>query len=218
MFNERRQKDSIKLFEISDVYLNQTNIIQEKKLGVIISGRRGHNHEDFQKKLDENFLNKILNLNNEISIFNIEEISRDNIKTKKKEKIFYTEIVVDDIPDQFFKNYKSIRNLKDFVRYSPVSDFPSSIRDFSFSVKNLKQYDNVISYIGDFRDTNLKDFFIFDFYLNNEINEIKIGVRLIFQSNFNTLSDDEIKKSTQKLLRPLIDLEGVSIPGLDKLI
>ena len=60
--------------------------------------------------------------------------------------------------------------------------------------------------------------FIFDFYLNNEINEIKIGVRLIFQSNFNTLSDDEIKKSTQKLLRPLIDLEGVSIPGLDKLI
>ncbi len=218
LFNERRQKDSIKLFEISDVYSNETNIIQEKKLGVIISGRLGHNHEDFQKKLDENFLNKILNLNNEISIFNIEEISRDNIKTKKKEKIFYTEILVDDIPDQFFKNCKSNRNLTDFVRYSPVSDFPSSIRDFSFSVKDPKQYDNVISHIGDFRDKNLKDFFIFDFYLNKKINEIKIGVRLIFQSNFNTLSDDEIKKSTQKLLRPLIDLEGVSIPGLDKLI
>ena len=51
LYNERRQKDSIKLFEISDIYSNRDNIHQEKKLGIIVSGRRGHNYIDFSKKI-----------------------------------------------------------------------------------------------------------------------------------------------------------------------
>ena len=57
LFNERRQKDSIKLFEISDVYLKAKDIHYQKRLGIIISGRRGHNHRDFSKKLDRNLKN-----------------------------------------------------------------------------------------------------------------------------------------------------------------
>ncbi len=215
LFNERRQKDSIKLFEISDVYKNDINIIQEKRLGIIISGRQGHNYIDFQKKLDNEYLNKILNINNDVSIFNVEEISRANLKTKKKEKIFYTEVLIDDIPDEFFKSLDSKENLINFVKYVPVSEFPSSIRDFSFSIKHLEQYNKFISYIEDFQDDNLKDFFIFDFYMNEKLREIKVGIRLIFQSNENTLTDLEIQKSTKKLLEPLCNLEGVSIPGLE---
>ena len=215
LFNERRQKDSIKLFEVSDVYKNDINIIQEKRLGIIISGRQGHNYIDFQKKLDNNYLNKILNINNDVSIFYIEEISRDNLRTKKKEKIFYTEVLVDDIPDKFFKGLNSKETLINFVKYDPVSEFPSSIRDFSFSIKHLEQYNNFISYIEDFQNDNLKDFFVFDFYMNEKLGEIKVGIRLIFQSNKNTLSDVEIQESIKKLLEPLCDLEGVSIPGLE---
>ena len=38
-FNERRQKDSVKLFEISDIYHFQNNEIKNMaKLGIIISG------------------------------------------------------------------------------------------------------------------------------------------------------------------------------------
>ena len=63
LYNERRQKDSIKLFEISDIYSNQDDIFQEKKLGIIISGRQGHNHIEFAKKLDGKYLNeKVLRL------------------------------------------------------------------------------------------------------------------------------------------------------------
>ena len=57
-------------------------------------------------------------------------------------------------------------------------------------------------------------FVIFDFYENKKVNEIKVGIRFTFQSNFNTLSEDEIQKSVNKLLKPIVDIEGVSIPGL----
>ena len=55
---------------------------------------------------------------------------------------------------------------------------------------------------------------VFVFYENKKLNEIKVGIRLIFQSNFNTLSEEEIQQSVNKLLKPIVDLEGVSIPGL----
>ena len=215
LYNERRQKDSIKLFEISDVYTNQENILQEKKLGIIVSGRGGHNHRDFSKKLDRKYLNKILNLDHEVSIFHIKEVSRENLRTKKRDKIFYCEICLDDISDKVFSGNKSNRNLENFVKYSPVSEYPLSTRDFSFSIKNLEEYGNVISIIESFHDENLKDSFIFDFYLNEKLGEIKVGVRLIFQSTFKTLSDEDISESITKILKSIVNLEGVFVPGLE---
>ena len=73
----------------------------------------------------------------------------------------------------------------------------------------------MISHIEKFHDKNLKDFFIFDFYLNEKLGEIKVGVRLIFQSPLKTLSDEEIQKSIDKILKPIINLDGVFIPGLE---
>ena len=101
-----------------------------------------------------------------------------------------------------------------FIKYQSVSEFPISSRDFSFSIKDLEKYDAVINYLSDLNDENLKDAFIFDFYKNNKYNEIKVGVRLIFQSNLNTLSEEDIQKSVNKILQPIIDIEGISIPGI----
>ncbi len=215
LFNERRQKDSLKLFEISDIYSNKENIFQQKKLGVIVSGRCGHNYEDFAKKLDSKYLNKILNQDNNVKIFNIEEIPRGSLKTKKRDKIFYTEIPIEDIPDKIFKGSTQKRNKINFIKYNPISEFPSSTRDFSFSIKKLEQYDNVISIIKNFNNQNLKDSFIFDFYLNEKLAEIKVGVRLIFQSHTKTLSDEEIQKSIDDVLKPIFNLDGVFVPGLE---
>lgn len=215
LYNERRQKDSIKLFEISDIYTNQDNIFQEKRLGIIVSGRRGHNHEAFSKKLDSEYLNKILNQGHEVSIFDIKEVSRKNLKTKKREKIFYSEISLDDIPDNFFSSSRLESNSTNFIKYNPISEYPSSSRDFSFSIINFEQYKNIISIIDNFNDKNLKDSFIFDFYLNEKLGEIKVGVRLIFQSSSKTLSDEDISASIAKLLEPIINLDGVFIPGLE---
>ena len=214
LYNERRQKDSIKLFEISDLYTKSDQINQEKKLGIIISGRQDHNYLDFSKKLDHAYLSNLLNQFSNNSVFTIEEISRKELKTKKKDKIFYFEISIDKIPKHLFKNLELSSGQMNFIKYQPVSEFPSSSRDFSFSITDIKKYDDVINHLSDLNDKNLKDAFIFDFYENKKLNEIKVGIRLIFQSNLSTLSEEEIQKSVNKLLKPIIDLEGVSIPGL----
>ena len=215
LYNERRQKDSIKLFEISDIYSNQDDIFQEKKLGIIISGRQGHNHHEFAKKLDRKYLNEILNPDKDTSFFDIEEVPRENLKTKKRDKIFFAEVSVEDIPDTIFKGSKSDRNQINFVKYNLVSEFPSSTRDFSISIKKKEQYNNVITTINDFNNENLRDFFIFDFYINEKLDEIKVGVRLIFQSSAKTLSDEDIQRSINKILNPIVNLDGVFIPGLE---
>ena len=50
LYNERRQQDSIKLFEISDIYYIDKEIKNKKVLGIICSGRIGKNYIDFSKK------------------------------------------------------------------------------------------------------------------------------------------------------------------------
>ena len=213
-YNERRQNDSIKLFEISDLYSKADQINQERKLGLIISGRRGHNYADFSKKLDFNYLNQILNKGANKNIFTIEEISRADLKTKKKDKIFYTEVLIENIPADIYKDYKLNEEQINFIKYQPVSEFPSSVRDFSFSIVDFKKYNMVISLISNLDDDILKHAYIFDFYENKKIKEIKVGVRFIFQSVLCTLSEEEIQKTIQRLLKPILDLEGVSVPGL----
>jgi len=214
LYNERRQKDSIKFFEISDLYSKDDQIRQEKKLGIIMSGRRGQNYLDFSKKLDDTYLSELLNKDSESIVFKIEEISRTGLKSKKKDKIFYTEISVDKIPENIFNDIESSFKPINFIKYQSVSEFPTSTRDFSFSIKDFNKYEAVIDHLSKLNDEYLKDAFIFDFYENKKFNEIKVGVRFIFQSSSATLSEEEVHKSVNKLLKPIVDLEGVSVPGM----
>ncbi len=215
LYNERRQKDSIKIFEVSDLYSKDAHIKQETKLGIIISGRRDNNYLDFSKKLDNSYLSNLLNQNLDNQVLKIDEISRENLKTKRKDRIFFTEISIDKITEQILKDTESRTDSINFIKYQKISEFPSSTRDFSFSIKDFKKYNAVISYMSDLNDENLKDSFIFDFYENKKLNEIKIGIRLIFQSKSKTLSDKDIQDSVDRILKPIIDLEGISIPGMN---
>jgi len=214
LYNERRQKDSIKFFEVSDLYLKDDEIRQEKKLGIIMSGRRGQNYLDFSKKLDDAYLSELLNKDSESIVFKIEEISRAGLKSKKKDKIFYTEISVDQIPEKIFNDEESSFKPINFIKYQSVSEFPTSTRDFSFSITDFNKYEAVIDHLSKLNDKYLKDAFIFDFYENKKFSEIKVGVRFIFQSSSATLSEDDVHKSVNKLLKPIVDLEGVSVPGM----
>ncbi len=214
LYNERRQKDSIKIFEISDVYSKNPSISIEKKLGIIVSGRRGSNFNDFSRTLDLAFLDEILNQRQGTSKFEITEIKRADLDTKRKEKIFYTEIPIKEIPETFFEGIEPTSDQINFVKYTPISDFPSSTRDFSFSIKKVDKYYEVLNFISDFSHENLKDSFIFDYFINNNSEEIKVGVRLIFQSSLKTLSDAEIQNAVDDILKPIIELDDVIIPGL----
>ncbi len=214
IFNERRQKDSIKLFEISDIYVKEKNSIKKiPRIGIIASGRVGNNFKDFSKKITHDYLSNIFknNLNYEI---NFQEIGRDALNTKKKSKIFYSEISIDDSFKENFKNKEYKKEEIKFIRYEKVSEFPSSIRDFSFSIKDVEVVPKVIKHLGNLKEKNLKDSFMFDFYRNDSNDEVKIGYRFIFQSNEKTLQEEDINRSIKIILEPLLDLKSVSIPGM----
>ena len=162
LYNEKRQKESIKLFEISDIYYVDKNneVVCDKYLGIIVSGRVGNNYREFSQKLDSQYLQKILKLDQN-QIF---EISRGGLNTKIKNKIFMVLLKLNELP----KNFINIENQKigkiNFNTYNPISDFPSSTRDFSFAIKDsnmIKELELVLSKIN---VNFLKDFFIFDYY------------------------------------------------------
>jgi len=214
LYNERRQKESIKLFEISDIYTKDIEIKQQKKLGLIVSGRLGNNHNDFLKKLDNKYLNSLLITNFHEDVFEITEIDRNSLDTKKKDKIYYIETFLEDIPQSFFLDLRANKKAINFVSYKPVSEYPSSTRDFSFLIDDLNRVNAVIALLDEVSDELIKDSFVFDFYKNDKTKIVKLGFRCIFQSNLNTLSDIEVNEKVKEILDPILKIEGVSIPGM----
>ena len=65
-----------------------------------------------------------------------------------------------------------------------------------------------------FENHLLKDAFVFDYYKNENLNEIKIGFRFVFQSKDSTITDDEIKNIMNSIISEALKVDSVSIPGL----
>ena len=63
-------------------------------------------------------------------------------------------------------------------------------------------------------DEIIKNSFLFDYYRDEKTQIIKLGYRFIFQSQSKTLSDSEIKNIVHKILKPILEIDGVSIPGM----
>tara|TARA_B100000242_G_scaffold261231_1_gene206966 strand:- start:5807 stop:7696 length:1890 start_codon:yes stop_codon:yes gene_type:complete len=210
LYNERRQKDIIKIFEFSNLYLKNETI---QKIGIIASGRVGKNYIDFVRKIDSKYLENIFKecLNLKISF---DEIPRGGLDTKKTSKIFYAEIIIDDLDFQIGVSEDIKKNQVKQTIYKPVSEFPLSTRDFSFMVSDLTKVTEVLNYFENIENDNLKDCFLFDFYKDQKSLDVKIGFRMIFQSNTKTLTDSEIELDVKKILEPILKMGGVSIPGM----
>tara|TARA_B100000212_G_scaffold121545_1_gene91087 strand:- start:3330 stop:5255 length:1926 start_codon:yes stop_codon:yes gene_type:complete len=219
IFNENRQKDSIKLFEISDIYSLQDGLQKDTKIGLIITGRVANNYKDFSKKLDKKYLNSLFKLNNfNLDINLIEEISRDNLKTKSKDKIFYLEIELKKLIQPLLGYIRKKPHIKTFEqRYKTISELPASARDISFVVNDSNLISKLEKLLLNFKSENLKDVFVFDFYENEKTSEIKIGFRFIFQSNTSTLTVETIDREMNEIIKIINKIEGVQIPGLDKM-
>ena len=214
IFNEKRQKDSIKFFEISDVYSSvEDNLKYEKKLAIIISGRQGENYVEFSKKLNKEYLTLLFQ---KIGI-NIDKyfvnVTREQLDSKIKTPIFAIELLVDDLVCQFDDYLPVNKPLNNFIQYEPISDFPASYRDLSFSIKNSQKIDQVVRTLSGITSEIIKKSFMFDFFKNNKTNETKIGYRFIFQSNTRTLTDIEVNKEIKRITDSVLLIDSVSLPG-----
>ena len=213
IYNEKRQQDSIKLFEMSDVYTKPLSL-KKRLIGIIISGRVDKNHLDFTKKLDTKYLSNILNVSDiNSSDLKYEVISRNNIDTQSKNIITYLEI---ELGDSFVCNYitDTPKQNKIDIAYIPISSFPSSTRDLSYAVKEFSNCKPLQDYILNFSDELLKESYIFDYFYNKKNNEIKIGFRLVFQSKISTITEAQVNELIGIILEETKKLSGISIPGL----
>ena len=206
----KRQKDSVKLFEISEIYSKHSSIVDSLHIGVIASGRQGENYQDFTKLIDRKYFQDIF----EDFDINIHEIPRESLNTKLKSKIFYTEFNFGEINKDFFTKNDLSYEFPGFIQYQKVSEYPSIVRDISFLISDLTKVEDILEYFKKINDENLKKSFIFDFYKNKKLDHIKIGYRFIFQSKTNTLTDSEINKTLKEMIKPVLEIDGVDIPGM----
>lgn len=210
-YNERRQKDIIKLFEIADIYKNTSNSNQ-RFIGIIASGRVDNNYNDFTKKIDNTYLDNLLK--KYIRSFDVEiiHIDRSSINSKFNTPIVYVEFELDESVDIDYPYIATHSEL--CYQYKSISEFPSSKRDLSFAVKDSSSFNLLQEFILSYKNDLLKDVFIFDYFLNEKKREIKIGFRLIFQNNVETITDSQVNDVMDDIIKNALVFKGVTIPGM----
>jgi phenylalanyl-tRNA synthetase beta chain len=214
LFNERRQKDSIKLFEISDIYSTKGTLQKKRRLSVVASGRVGLNYEDFSKKINKKYFIELFQPILPNLVFDFNEISRDLLDTKIKNEIVSLEIDIDKFSDNLLQSKENLMAPEKFIQYQPISEQPSSYKDISFSIKEFAKIDDLCNLIFSFKNNIIKDIFIFDYFYNEKKQEVKIGFRFIFQSSNTTLTSSEVDEIYYDIIELSLAINGVTIPGL----
>ena len=216
LYNERRQKDSIKLFEISDIYTVKNNKINvTRKLGIIASGRAGHNYKDFSKKISKKYLTSVFKETLPNENFEFKVLNRELLNTKVKNEIICCEVDIANFSSDVLSYKKISKPPESFTEYSPISDLPYSIRDLSFSIKDFTELDKFIEYILEFKHKLLKEIYIFDYFNNEKNAEIKIGFRFIFQSTDSTITETQVNDIISVIIDHTEEIDGITIPGLN---
>ena len=217
IFNERRQKDSIKLFEISNLYTSKNGeIISTRRLGIIASGRVGHNHEDFSKQINRKYLTKLFKDFLPHEDFKFEVLNRDLFNTKIKNEIVMSEVDIANFSTKVLDYEEITKPPVGFIKYAPISELPHSIRDLSFSVKDFSKLNQLNDYILKFDDEFLKEVFVFDYFHNEKNKEIKIGFRFIFQATSSTITETQVNNIINDIIFHSTNISGATIPGLNK--
>ena len=215
-FNERRQKDSIKLFEISDVYTFKNNKIKKKRnLAIVASGRVGHNHIDFPKKINKKYLTQLFKDALPSEDFAIEIFNREGLNSKIKNEIVGCEIDIENFSTEVLNYKEETRPPNSFKKFTQISDLPFSSRDLSYSIKDFSSRQNLEKYILGYENELIKEKFIFDYFYNEDSAEIKIGFRFIFQSVNSTITEAQINNVMNDIIGHTDKIKGVNIPGLN---
>jgi phenylalanyl-tRNA synthetase beta chain len=213
LFNERRQKDSIKLFEISDIYSSNSGINKKRKLSLIASGRVGLDYENFSKKINIKYISSIFQKILPNEVFDFKVLSRDLLDTKIKNEIISLEVSIEKFSNDIFAYKEITRPPETFNQYSPISDLPSSFKDISYSVKDFSKMKDLQGLLLNYQSDIIKNIYIFDYFKNEAAQEIKIGFRFIFQSFKITLTSQQIDLVYNEIIDSSLKIDGIEIPG-----
>lgn len=215
-YNLKRQKEFIKLFEISNIYEKKdSDILEKKMIGIMAAGRVGKNFRDFNKKIDKPYFEGILN-----DIFHdnicdrIIEIDGDKIEAKFKDKIFFFESELSNLrvntPEILLK--KKMLD-EPTTSYEKISEFPLMNRDISFLLKEKSKIVELEKFIHNLNFEELKEAFSFDYFQDTRNDKVKVAFRFVFQSEKKTLEDHEIDKRIKYIVESTIKIGGIEVPG-----
>jgi len=214
LFNERRQKDSVKLFEISDIYSSENGIHKKRMLSIVASGRVGLNYQDFSKRIDKKYLTAMFQeiLPNEVFDFQI--LSRDSLDTKIKSEIIALEVNIERFSADILSYKEASQSPESFAQFNPISDLPSSTKDLSYLIKDFSKIRELENLFLSYQSDIVKNIFIFDYFHNEKAQEVKIGFRIVFQSKETTLTAAQIELVYNDLINQSLKIDGISIPGI----
>jgi phenylalanyl-tRNA synthetase beta chain len=214
LYNEKRQKDSIKLFEISDIYYSNSDSNKKRKLSIIASGRVGLNYEDFSKKINKQYLADVFKTIIPNKELDLNVLSRDSLDTKLKNEIVSLEVDIDTFSDDILSYKENSRPPVAFNQYIPISEQPSSFKDISYSIKDFSKTNDLQNLLLNYKNKIIKQVYIFDYFKNDKKEEIKIGFRFIFQSKSTTLTTHEIDLVYSDIVNESLKISGIEIPGM----
>ena len=146
--------------------------------------------------------------------YDFKNIPRELLDTKSKSEIVYLEIDLEELNNDNCKYKHKFLPPKEFIKYKPISEFPSSFRDISYLIKDSSMINSLQNEIFDHKDPILKDVFVFDYYQNKKTNEIKMGFRFTFQSHHKTLTVDEIDDVIEHIISKTLKINSIEIPGI----
>jgi len=216
----------IKLFEIGKVFSHDGNkFAEENHLCFAICGKMDFRSFDAKEKdfdyFDvkgelEMFLSKLnleslriiyynssenevnttdLILNDKV-IGNIYIVSEELLKLFDIDSdVFLVEIKIDDI----------LKLTGESIKFKEISKFPSVKRDLALIVNRQTKYSEIEEAIKSSGGANLKDLSLFDIYSDDRLGSGKksMAFSLEFSSKEKTLTDEEVNKQIQKIIKTL---------------
>ena len=228
-YNRNRQIKNLKLFEINRVFIppQKANALpsEDTKLVIGLLGKRefemwfsNHQDNDFYdiKGLVEAIAHKISLDNWQFISYSAFALEGDGLGLQSKDetlgflgKLKYKIASFFEIEEDVFVAEISVTSLFKHLRrekkYTPIPRFPSVERDLALIVDQNIESGSIAELIYSEGGNLLKKLELFDIYSGAQIeaNKKSVGFRLTFQSRERTLTEDEVTKLLDKILRSL---------------
>jgi phenylalanyl-tRNA synthetase beta chain len=222
-YNSNRKNNNLKIFEFGKTYSLVDKYIENQHLFLSITGRRQkENWNSTNDKINffdlKEYVHTILN---KLGIFKFSSTLNDNpffddyIQYKLNNDII---VSFGSVNNKILKKYKINKSVyvADFnwdvllkivkgsnIVYSPVNKFPSVRRDLSLLIDNNISFSELENIAISIKCNILKDINLFDVYTGDKLPENKKSYSLsfIFEDNSKTLTDIQIDKIMDKLIK-----------------
>jgi len=230
-FNNSGKDISMKLFEIGKVFHKESNGFGEKEnLCFAISGNNDKKtFDEKEKRFDvydfkgefEIYQSK-LNLENLEYIYYYGENSGKFADVLLNKEVIGTLTKFDDNMEDFVEketevfaleiDLRKLHNARNLSRhYKEISKFPVVKRDLALLAEKSIRYSDIENCIKKNGGRILKSLYLFDLYEDRKIGEGKksLAISLEFNSNDKTLTDEEVNRQLNKIVKELEKEYGI---------